>query len=87
MNEMVERVARAIAAKSAAVRPGDRLEIDECWQDYALEARAAIEAMREPSEWMVSMGDIAMADGRGGYNDGTSRPVWQDMIDAALRDA
>ena len=49
---------------------------------YDLIARAAIEAMREPTETMLKAGDLP------GWDDsvsiGLSGEVWQAMIDAAL---
>lgn len=47
--EMLERVARAIALQSQSCRESD-------WPFFADMARAAIEAMREPTEAMIDMG-------------------------------
>jgi len=83
MSEMVERVARAIAAAAD----------DTDWELYRSEARAAIEAMREPTEAMLAavipypenttvprptMEAATMADRL------AFRSRWQDGIDAAL---
>lgn len=72
VESMVERVARAIAMKN------------EGWtknaKDYIPHARAAIEAMREPTE--------AMAEAAESPNDyrGTQYTTWRTMIDAALNE-
>lgn len=79
MNELVERVARALA--DAAGEPFD----DVSNAKYLGDARAAIEAMREPTAAMLSaLGPEGIkADHdivRGVYKD-----VWTTMIDAASR--
>jgi hypothetical protein len=74
---MIERVARAIGEKRAG---------NGKWEDYALgyqndcrgEARAAIAAMREPTEGMV----MAASDAKNSDWD----EVWHPMIDAALKE-
>jgi hypothetical protein len=84
---MIERVARALHS-----RVDDRLwtdprvamlERDE-WRDLA---RAAIEAMREPTEAMVdrfvSRALCVSVHGDGGWS-AYAREQWQAMIDAAL---
>lgn len=88
MSEMVERVARALFAVAAPYTDKccSKPKFEECQicaRDAREHARAAIEAMREPTEAMVTR---AMAD------DGTSMPlargydeVWQSMIDEALK--
>ncbi len=69
MSEMVERVARALAAAENASQldvgfaaphdfPDDNLEYD--WESYAKDARAAIEAMREPTHHMQDRGETAL---------------------------
>lgn len=69
MSEMVERVAKAIREAHVG-RPMYELVNTE---DLA---RAAIEAMREPTPDMVSEGDD--------YRAFSSRTTWQAMIDEAL---
>jgi hypothetical protein len=79
---MVERVARALCRIDGnpenATMDGKPL-----WQDYVSEARAAIEAMREPDEVMVE----AMQDARNQqahtHRDLAVMP-WQAGIDATL---
>jgi hypothetical protein len=50
--------------------------------DYRRIARAAIAAMREPTDGMVEVGSTDMALVRHGEY---ARDVWRDMIDEALR--
>lgn len=71
MSEMVERVARAIEAKVNEGR-------DFCSAEDV--ARAAIEAMREPTEAM----EEAALDVRPLMLPDSPREVWGAMIDAAL---
>lgn len=63
MNEMIERVAKAIG-KLPLITSNTEL------------AKAAIAAMREPTEEMILAGDSDV-NGRGNY---------KNMIDAALKD-
>jgi DNA polymerase/3'-5' exonuclease PolX len=65
MSEMVERVARAMYG-----------EIDFRGEAYK-KARAAIEAMREPTEQMSTAGELTPFDCH-------SDVTWRAMIDAAL---
>ena len=91
---MIERVARALVANfnmsefyddggiSRIKKPWDELSPDA--KAYALEqARAAIEAMREPTEEMLdavsSFEDIANIDQDPSF-------YWPKMIDAALKE-
>lgn len=74
---MIERVARAMArANYPAATDND---IDEMWEGWVKEARAAIAAMREPTPAMVNYGEAC---------DGTisAKEIWQTMIDAALQE-
>ena len=77
MTTMIERVARAI---------------DECqeWPAKTYRARmamAAIEAMREPSERMISEGESLASIGIGKPSDDEALPrVWRGMIDTALNE-
>ena len=66
MSEVVERVARAICCPNRACRVGC-----EVAKDYEPQARAAIEALREPTGAMLKVaGDFG--------------EEWQAMISAAL---
>ncbi|HLX18470.1 MAG TPA: hypothetical protein VKS24_25055 [Bradyrhizobium sp.] len=89
MNEMVERVAEAIyKTDPVGVRP---------WQDAPISnrddclacARAAIAAMREPTEAMVEAGEAEMYEHHEKPEDWTlenTKTAWMMMIDAALAD-
>jgi hypothetical protein len=79
MSDMVERVALAIYIAEIGSAAG--------WDDYRVvkarhlwfaKARAAIEAMREPTQDMIDACDINIP------TEGTITGVWCDMIDAAL---
>lgn len=77
----IEQVARAIYE---ATEPKNVWEIrsDEFKRDYLDYARAAIEAMREPTEAMCSA-----AEDSGSLEAGSSPfGAWQAMIDAALKE-
>jgi hypothetical protein len=73
-SEMVERVTRAM---SAADPMGPEYPVQ--LQFYIPMARAAIAAMREPTEDMKAVGASQMRT----YNE--SDDVWQAMIDEALK--
>lgn len=76
MNDMVEKVARAMHAK-------DRVKMAASWVDtsegdkwgYLTMARAAIEAMREPTKTMASL-NLSEDDSS----------VWRAMINEALKE-
>lgn len=70
---MIERVARAIA-----LTPFTR---DERWS--VAQARAAIAAMRKPTEAMIREGDPHTNCG-GCCGNKAGKDTWQAMIDAAL---
>jgi len=84
MSEMIERVAKAIEAASQP--PGQK--------DYKIlmenAARAAIEAMREPTDSMIveamttAYPTVAEAGGVLEQGRAAARLEWQAMIDAAL---
>jgi hypothetical protein len=72
MSEMIERVGRALAEQEGYAY--DPLP-------YDARARAAIEAMREPTEGMVTAGGVQ----RNCFSCGGHVEGWQLMIDAALK--
>jgi len=80
MSEMVERVAKAIYESHRFVRPWDHPNTVKLWhRSCRASARAAIEAMRSPTEDMrASCGNGECAKWAPG--------AWQNYIDAALRD-
>ena len=89
MTEMVERVAKALGKNDRNRDIGgmltqerwDRYIEDGGWKIYEAEARAAIEAMREPTEAMK----FAPPDVDFGLEDAAF--AWKCMIDAALAEA
>ncbi len=91
MSEMVERVAMAMWAKKEQLTPNPRVSWENAEakdQAFMLEvARAAIEAMREPTEAMKDAGGMELA----GLWDSDDSPysaaenVWLACIDAALK--
>lgn len=82
MSEMVERVAKAIALAGNGGDWDDRTFYqDEHKEFHRKRARAAIEAMREPTDAMVS---YVVTWGPDGLGDGC-REVWSDMINEALK--
>lgn len=95
--EMIERVARALREKWS-VEVFDR-KSDVGWENEIDNARAAIEAMREPTEAMheaanetsvyyddFSCGDGNITLGLPGYPTKFVE-IWSDMIDAALKES
>lgn len=91
MSEMVERVAQAIALASNGGTWDDWYN-DEQREFHRKRARAAIEAMREPTEDMwkagLATGHVGGIGDNGGLepNDFDPEEVWPAMIDAALAD-
>jgi hypothetical protein len=88
MSEMVERVVEAIASSGAT---------DPMWDDETVRmvARAAIAAMREPTEEMKRAGFENSPHDVGGCSDQISKEDWREeicpeiyqaMIDAALKE-
>lgn len=84
MSEMIERLARAlhgcVMQQDADQAPWEKLS-QPVKQECLLMARAAIEAMREPTNAMIEAAD-------GEYRDDDRRALvgeWQTMIDVALR--
>jgi hypothetical protein len=72
MSEMIERVAKAI--EESIWEPG---------QDSVIAARAAIEAMREPTEAMLEAASIEAQKPAGWHM--VYRNIHRAMIDAALK--
>jgi hypothetical protein len=80
VSEMIERVAKAIR-RNKFMRTGRLSVLDPTLitEEELGEARAAIEAMREPTEAMAKAGDTAKAEAFGSYS------TWQTMCDEALK--
>lgn len=80
---MIERVARALCRLDGHPENA-KMDGKPLWQDYVAEARAAIAAMRDPTETMLDGGLRApnyledQASKRGCAN------IYRAMIDAAL---
>jgi hypothetical protein len=75
-SEMVEAVAKAIVG---------RMDTSYSWQEAVEVARAAIAAMREPTEAMeVAAEDVVLS--RPASQKHAAATVWQAMIDEALKD-
>lgn len=92
MSEMVDRVAKAIAKAICNQNAMLELDEDECgyFDDYdnkgydcRVVARAAIEAMREPTRQMIEAGAI----GSGEDSEATATGSYEAMIAAALSKA
>jgi len=93
MSELVERVARALCTESGM--PPDYIHYEggliapdqpfvpkdpkPNWTRFVKEARAALSAMREPTDAMLDAGWKGFGEGE------ECEPVWQAMIDAALK--
>jgi len=76
MSEMIERVARTLCVANGEDPDKPSGAFGEWWKSYENEARAAIEAMREPTDVMVG---AAVSYKSAGVID-----IWQTMIDFAL---
>lgn len=83
MSEMIERVAVAVrTAFTDAELNNPRISFEELTD---ILARAAIEAMREPTETMILPGYDALMewDARTGEDNGIA-DIWSAMVDSAL---
>ncbi len=80
MSEMVERVAIAIRRhKFERTGRGKVFDPSICTENELGEARAAIKAMMEPTDEMLSESGIFITD--------NARVAWQAMIQSALQSA
>lgn len=98
MSDMVEKMARAICrryiegemADGEWISPTGSLDgdVEFFWKDWVGEARAAIEAMREPTEEMERAGDetgcFVASDEDVSYRGREAGAVFTAMIDSAL---
>ncbi len=71
---LAERVARTLAgldhsANAAGKEASASASVDETWRAYLPQADAVLRTIREPSEPMAAIGDVA---------------IWSAMIDAAI---
>lgn len=74
---MVERVARALHARKYGEWYDGPCTMTDSQRECLASARAAIEAMREPTRDMIA---------RGSWHRDNERLFWQAMIDAALNE-
>lgn len=82
---MIEKVARAINPDDFSIECSVGPDCSACKaiKNVAMEnAKAAILAMREPSEGMIEAGSAHMLDD----GDKVSLDIWHIMIDAALKE-
>ena len=101
MTSMVGRVARAIWSVRREEEDRCDMELEDMGRDHSVwaEARAAIEAMREPTQAIIEAAeDIAVGyDDFALHGDGTiylgipgypqkATQVWHQLIDAAMED-
>ncbi len=88
MNEMIERVAKALA-DNARIRLGytDSNYAEYNWEKFSSDAIAAISAMREPTHKMAGVGDDMAFCAMGSPSNWSScaREAWRAMIDEALK--
>lgn len=85
--DMIEKVARAIyyAAGDSTDDRGDTFPTDAFGRKISLQcARAAIEAMKVPTEEMATAGGLVEFNEMYDVCDDTATEVWQAMISAAL---
>ena len=87
MSEMIERVARALEADYIRTS-GVRLDMNPSWAPFRQSARAAIEAMREPTDKMLTAGgSVDAGHAWSPKKELVASPgsVWTAMIDEALK--
>lgn len=90
MNDMIERVAEALWSADAERCHSKRREpwsdvSESVKDDWRFNARAAIQAMREPTDEMVSSGQSAGQSVQPTYLTAESTiERWQAMVDTAL---
>lgn len=84
---MIERVARAISNSDPAnAEDGWDDNSPAVKDDYRKQARAAITAMREPTEDMLKATKYPPCDHHLDPRDGVVPEQWEAMIDAALEE-
>lgn len=89
MNEMIERVAkamfRALDADPRFIERADLTPGHPAWKQYCCQARAAITAMREPTEAMIDAW-VSLYNTNPMHVDVMPGDYWRAMIDTALID-
>lgn len=82
MSEMIERVAKAIYDSHEFKKGWEHPDTKRLWHEFMrAEARAAIEAMREPTDEMLE----ASHYGEAPREPNSHYEVWKYMIDTALK--
>ncbi len=92
MNEIVDRIAKVLCERAVAENdPQSDFNMlswsalsEEGKDEWRSDARAVIEAMREPTNSMMEAGSFAMPIVEGYSMPDDEKNVWQAMIDAAL---
>jgi hypothetical protein len=84
MNEMVERLAVALAKSNGGDFYDPNFYTEEQRNVWRTKARCGIEAMRKPTDEMVTEGLNANPRGPSVYPDYDAARIWSSMIDAAL---
>lgn len=84
-NEMIEAVAKAIdpSTMNTKCHIPNCIECEGNKEIIRKQAKAAIEAMREPTVEMMYSPDIDMSSQ---HDIPSTKEIWQAMIDAALKD-
>lgn len=89
MTNIIEKVAAALCEANLGDDPYAACtlagaENSKGWEQWVDEARAAIEAMREPTEKMEAAADDLNPGSNLPYEPGSPKKVWQAMIDHML---
>ncbi|WP_417592726.1 hypothetical protein [Parasphingorhabdus sp.] len=86
-NSFLEKVARTLRKRTKANGGICRGNDETGWQDYVEDARAVLEAMSVPSMSMVDA--VHDSEDQGLHPRGSVEPrrVWNDMIEAALKES
>lgn len=86
---LIERAARALYQSAPHDFDPNQMVQAATWPDLVEQARAVLQAIREPSEKMVAAGSFAGAfdipDGRYSASE-EAQKVWEAMIDTALEE-
>lgn len=88
---MIERVARAMCADDSPHNDWDSRDMSDFTRDaWRKMAKAAIEAMREPTDEMIAAGEAEFFEHLPEARDWTlsyTKTAYEAMIDAALKDS
>ncbi len=83
----IEKAARAMCKVVEDAHPTglSKTWIDECWPAYEPQARAAFEALREPTNAMIKMGEFNLMGCEGDQCEDRALHTWKTMIDEILK--